>query len=122
MKLRVLSSEPGLTRVQSTDDITLLDFEGGARPLEALLGPEVYAGVVMLSLGESLYVDSSAVGWLIQSHFRFQKAGGKLILHSIPPMVHHAFHVLGMYDLLTIAQDEAAALRLADAHRAPAHA
>jgi anti-anti-sigma factor len=113
MKLTVVSSEPGLVRVRSSDDITLLDFENSAKPLEALLGPDMYRGVVLLSLEQSLYVDSSAVGWLIQCHFRFQKAGGKLILHSIPPMVHHCFRVLGMYELLNIANDEEAALRLA---------
>jgi anti-anti-sigma regulatory factor len=117
MKLTVLPSEPGLTRVESSDDITLLDFEGGARPLEAVLGTESYGGVVLLNLAKSLYVDSSAVGWLIQCHFRFEKAGGMLILHSIPPMVDHCFHVLGMYTMLHIARDEEAALQLAHALR-----
>jgi anti-anti-sigma factor len=117
MKLTVISADAGLTRVRSSDDITLLDFEGGAKPLEALLGPEAYHGIVLLSLEQSLYIDSSAVGWLIQSHFRFQKAGGKLIIHSIPPMVHHCFRVLGMYDLLNLCENEAAALRLAQTHR-----
>jgi anti-anti-sigma factor len=116
MKLTVLSSDAGLTRLQSSDDITLLDFEGGAKPLEEVLGTTAYGGVVLLNLAQSLYVDSSAVGWLIQCHFRFQKAGGKLVLHSIPPMVDHVFRVLGMYDVLNIAKDEAAGLLLAQAH------
>jgi anti-anti-sigma factor len=117
MNLTVVSSEAGLTRLQSAGDITLLDFEGGAQPLLALLGQEGFGGVVLLNLSQSLYIDSSAVGWLIQCHVRFRKAGGKLILHSIAPMVDHCFRVLGMYDLLHIAQNEEAALRLAQAHR-----
>jgi anti-anti-sigma factor len=116
MNLTLLSSEPGLLRLQSSDDITLLDFEGGAKPLEALVGTEVFSSVVLLNLAQSLYIDSSAVGWLIQCHFRFQKAGGKLVVHSIPPMVDHCFRVLGMYDVLNIVGDEAAALRLVHNH------
>jgi anti-anti-sigma factor len=116
MKLSVLSSAAGLTRLESEDDITVFDFEGGAAPLEAVVDPKVFSGVLLLSLEKSLYIDSSAVGWLIQCHFRFKKAGGKLVIHSIPPMVDHCFHVLGMYEVLHLAQDEAAALRLAQAH------
>jgi anti-anti-sigma factor len=113
MKLTVVSVQPGLVRINSADDITILDFADGAQPLEALLSPEAYQGTVLLNLAESSYIDSSGVGWLVQCHGHFQKAGGRLVLHSISPMVNHCFRVLGMYDLLNIAPDEPAALKLA---------
>ena len=115
MKLHLLPSPLGLTRLESVDDITMADFQDGRNPLEPLLGPAGYAGTVLLDLARSTYIDSTGVGWLIQCHARFNKAGGKLMLHSIPPMVNHCFRVLGMYDVLRIADDEASALKLVEA-------
>lgn len=119
MKLNVQSAKPGLVRLASEGDITLVGFDGAATALEAILPLEAFQGIALLSLQDSLYIDSSAVGWLIQCHFRFQNAGGKLILHSVPPMVDHAFRVLGMYGVLHIVRDEAAAERLALEPRTP---
>jgi anti-anti-sigma factor len=113
MKLLTVSSEPGLTRLASTGDITLADFQGGANPLEPVLGADGFGGTVLLDLAKSHYIDSTAVGWLIQCHARCQRSGGRLVLHSIAPMVNHCFRVLGMYDVLHIVADEDAALKLA---------
>ncbi|HYV35135.1 MAG TPA: STAS domain-containing protein [Gemmataceae bacterium] len=113
MKLRLVASEAGVTRIESADDITVFDFANGATPLEALLGPDCHNTIVLLDLGKSSYIDSSGVGWLMHCHSRFQKAGGRLVVHSIPPMVNHCFRVLGMYDVMQIAADEEAALKMA---------
>jgi anti-anti-sigma factor len=113
MKLTVLAAEPGLTRLESAEDITTVDFQSGTNPLDAVLSAEAYAGTALLSLARSSYIDSSGVGWLIQSHARFHKAGGRLVLHSIPPMVNHCFRVLGMYQVLNIADTESSAMKLA---------
>ena len=99
-------------QLESTEDITFLDFEGGANPLDALLGPAGYSGYVLLGLSKSSYIDSTGVGWLIQSSARFEKAGGRLVMHSITPMINHCFRVLGMYDVLHIVDCEATALKL----------
>jgi anti-anti-sigma factor len=115
MKLTLVSEDSGLVRIDSAEDITLLDFVGGAQPLDALLGAEGYRSFVLLSLANSAYIDSSGVGWLVQCHSRFQKAGGRLVLHTIAPMVNHCFRMLGMYDVLNIAADEAAARKMASA-------
>src|SRR5262245_36295004 len=117
MKLTAVSREPGLTRLESTEDITLLDFQNGANPLEEALGQDGYASTVLLNLAKSNYIDSTGVGWLIQVHGRFHKAGGRLVLHSIAPMVNHCFRLLGMYDVLTIVANEEAALNLVGARR-----
>jgi anti-anti-sigma factor len=121
MKLTVITSEPAFTRIESAGDITLVDFAGGAQPMQGLLGPEGYRAIVLLDLAKSSYIDSSGIGWLLQCHSRFQKMGGLLVLHSIPPMVNHCFRVLGMYGVLHLAPDEAAASRLAtEVHHATA--
>jgi anti-anti-sigma factor len=113
VKLTLLTSVRGYTRVESEGEITVLDFSPGAQPIEALLGPEAYSSTVLLNLSKSPYIDSSGVGWLMLCHRRFQIAGGRLVVHSIPPMVNHCFRVLGMYHILNIAPEESAALELA---------
>ena len=112
MKLHRLASQAGLTRLESSDDITLLDFQDGTNPLDVVLGPDEFAGTVLLGLAQSSYIDSTGVGWLIQCNARFERAGGRLLLHSISPMINHCFRVLGMYDVLHIADSEATALKL----------
>jgi anti-anti-sigma factor len=112
MKLQRIATQPGLARLESSDDITLLDFKYGVNPLDTVLGPDDYAGTVLLGLARSPYIDSTGVGWLIQCNARFQRAGGHLVLHSISPMINHCFRVLGMYDVLQIVDSEATALKL----------
>ena len=82
----------------------------GENPLEQALGRECYARKVVLSLQKSWYIDSAGVGWLVMCHKRFRDAGGCLVLHSIPPMVNHVFHLLGLTDVLNMADDEAGAV------------
>src|SRR5262249_38521624 len=111
MKLTVLNSETDVTRVESADDITIVDFQGKGDPLEQLLGPGAYRGKVLLSLARSCYVDSAGVGWLIMCHKRFTEAGGRLVIHSIPPMVCHGFRLLELETVLNLASDEATAFQ-----------
>jgi anti-anti-sigma factor len=113
MKLTVLSSEGGVTRVQSEGEITLLDVQSGTNPLEKLLGPGGFAGKVVLSLDQSEFIDSAGVGWLVMTHKRFRDAGGQLVVHSPTPMVQHVFQLLQVATVIPVADDEAAALRLA---------
>jgi anti-anti-sigma factor len=96
----------------------MLDFNDGANPLEPHLGAQGYSQIVLLNLAKSNYMDSTGVGWLIQCHARFHRAAGRLVVHSIAPMVQHCFRVLGLQDVLNIAADEKAALALVGAANA----
>jgi anti-anti-sigma regulatory factor len=53
------------------------------------------------------------VGWLIGLHKKFQQAGGRLILHSVPPLIDQLFRLLKLPAVLHMAGDEAAARALA---------
>ena len=106
MKVTVESSRAGVVHVACAEDITLYDFRTGENPLEQALGADCYTRKVLLSLQKSPYIDSAGVGWLVMCHKRFRDAGGCLVIHSIPPMVNHVFHLLGLTDVLNMADDE----------------
>jgi anti-anti-sigma factor len=111
-----------LTLVSHTDQVTRLDCEGEitqhALPrdrdaFEDLLGPAIYRRQVLLNLEKVPYVDSSGISWLIGSHKRFERDGGRLILHSIPPAVGQVLRLLKLTTLLHVAADEREALQRA---------
>ncbi len=115
MKLDVLPSEDGITRVRTEGDITLLEVQGCPNPLGAALGPDCFRRKLLLSLERSCFVDSAGVGWLIVTHKKFTEAGGLLVVHSLPPLVNHTFRLLQVGSILHVAEDEAGALRVARA-------
>jgi anti-anti-sigma factor len=112
MKLHLLPSEDGITRVRSEGDITLYEVQGCGSLLEDVLGRDGFGRKVMLSLVQSCFIDSAGVGWLILAHKRFADAGGMLVVHSLPPMVNHTFRILQVGSILHVADDEPGALRL----------
>jgi anti-anti-sigma factor len=65
---------------------------------------------VILDLSQVDFIDSAGVGWFIESNKQFQKCGGKLVLHSIPPIVNNILQLLQMHTVLNLADDEASAL------------
>jgi anti-anti-sigma regulatory factor len=112
MKLNLIPSEDGITRLASEGDITLLEVQGCANPLQGVLGPDGFRRKVLLSLERSCFVDSAGVGWLILAHKKFSDAGGLLVVHSLPPLVNHSFRLLQVGSILHLADDEAAALQV----------
>ena len=117
MKLSVVSTTNDLTRIQNEGEITQLDFRAGTDLLEALLGRGCYARKVLLNLERTPYIDSAGVGWLVMSHTRFKEAGGRLVIHSVPPLVNQMLKLLRMPDVLHLAADEPAAEALARGNR-----
>jgi anti-anti-sigma factor len=113
MKLSVVSTSPDLVRLQNEGDITQIDFRAGQDLLQELLGADCYARKILLNMEKTPYIDSAGVGWLVMCHKRFKEAGGKLIIHSIPPMVYQILKLLRMPTLLSIAESDAAAQALA---------
>jgi anti-anti-sigma factor len=94
MQLTWLSDDGEVIRLRCEGKITLTDFRAGQDPLQALLGMGCFARKVLISLEQTEYIDSSGVGWLVVHHKRFLQAGGRLVLHSIPPRVNQVFQLL----------------------------
>ncbi len=112
MKLAILSSDPGCTRVECEGEITQVGFSPAMDPLTKLLGEGCFAGQVLLSLEKATFLDSSGVGWFVHLQKKFNQSGGKMVLHSIPPMLSQVLRLLRMQTVLHIVEDEAAALAL----------
>lgn len=73
-----------------------------------------FARRLALDVSGVVWLDSAAVGWLLASTQRFAEAGGKLVLHSLPPVVSNLLvGVLRLDDRLALAADLEAALRVA---------
>ncbi|MDP9174307.1 MAG: STAS domain-containing protein [Planctomycetota bacterium] len=112
MKLGLLSIEKdGYIRLAAEGEITTHDFydTAGVDPLETVMGAGWASNSVVLSLEKITFMDSSAIGWLIDSHRKSKAAGGKLVLHSAPPRVRDVFDLLKMRAVLNLQDDEAAA-------------
>src|SRR2546421_12238865 len=96
MKLTLLSSTAGVTRLQCAGEITQNDLWECDNPLEQFLGPSGFAGKVLVNLERTNYIDSAGVSWFLGCHKQFRESGGKLVLHSIPPMVNQILQLLRM--------------------------
>jgi anti-anti-sigma factor len=120
MKMTVLSDDKGLARLECEGNVVDI---AGRRPLAELLGPSCYSRIVLLNLEKTDYMDSNGISWLITSHKRFKEAGGRLILHSLPPRILDMLKFLRLTTVLNCAADEHQARKLAatpnDSERPP---
>jgi anti-anti-sigma factor len=68
--------------------------------LTEMLGPDIYHRRVVLNLGDSEFISSSGIGWLLQLHKRFERSGGKLVLQNVPREIEQIFRVMRLHTLL----------------------
>jgi anti-anti-sigma factor len=113
MQLNLISEEPAVVCMECEGEITQNDFEPGDDPMAALLGPGGFSRRVLLNLQKTHYIDSSGISWLIVCHRNFLQSGGKLVLHTVPPMVNRVIQMLRLPAIMHLAPDEATARRLA---------
>jgi stage II sporulation protein AA (anti-sigma F factor antagonist) len=111
MKLNVVSIEKELVRVQAEGDITSQDFTAdGRNPFEAVLGSRWAAHRVVVDMRAVPFVDSSAIGWLMNSRREFERAGGVVVLHSIQPRVRQILDLLRVGKAVPLVENEGAAV------------
>ena len=114
MELTVASDDGGVLRLQLAGSITQDDLWPFSDPMLELLGEEGYARKVALSLADVDFIDSSGISWLLVRHKRFRQAEGKLVIHSVPPMVAEVVKMLRLNLVFLLADDETAAAALAE--------
>lgn len=109
MELSILSEEGGVTHVSVAGKITQEQTAVAADALGDLLGEGAYARKVILNMQDVDFMDSSGVSWLLIAHKRFKEGNGRLVLHSVPPVVSNVLKVLRMHLVFELAdgKDEA---------------
>jgi hypothetical protein len=95
-------------RRTSAESLSLDDVES----FDELLGPGVCSGQVALSLANLDRVETGRIGWLMDADRRFREEGGKLVVHSVWPLMMDALRFLRLDRVLHVADNEAAARRL----------
>src|SRR5687767_11314486 len=93
MKLSIDSDDGSMVCMKIAGSVTQQEISLLEDPLSDLLGPEAYKRRVCMDLGNTGFLDSSGINWLILNHKRFREHGGKLVLHSLPPLVMNVIKI-----------------------------
>lgn len=117
LRLRLLEDDGDVLQLSCEGEAVLPDFRDGDEPLVRLLGPGVYGRKVLLSLEWVTFLDTSGVTWLMSCHESFRKAGGRLILHSVPAQARYVLGLLNLDRVLPLAPDAAAGRALLEGRK-----
>ena len=112
MRLNVVRSEVGMVQASCEGEILQLDFIDPSNPLEPMLGPAGFGQAVLVDLSGVIFMGSSGVGWLVACHHECLKAGGLLVLHSIPRRLEKVIELVKLKDHLRITENLESALRM----------
>jgi anti-anti-sigma factor len=110
MDLSLEASEGDVARVRVAGRIVQERLSAMNDPVAELLGEGAYGRRVLMNMTGAAFIDSSGVGWLLKCHRAFREKGGRLVLHSIPPIVSNVLRVMRLETVLCIQPDESAAL------------
>jgi anti-anti-sigma factor len=114
MELRLVSDDSEVVRLACEGNINPQNSSDGITMFDRVLGSAGgFTRKTLLSLEKVGFIGSSGIGMLLMSHKLFNQAGGRLVLHSLPPMVSNALQLMKMSLVLHIAKDEQSARALA---------
>ena len=114
MTLKLVSIESdGVVRISASEQMTATVLDStGEQMMASAVGEDWASRKVCLNLEQTVYIDSSALGWLVASQKQFERNGGRLILNSISPAVQEVFDVMRFSSIMSVVDDEASALKL----------
>jgi len=109
MRLTLLERAGDVAHLACSGEISHL-YTTDRDPFVELLGPGCYGLTVVLDLQKTTFIESSGISWFVRCHTRFARGGGKLVLHSLPPIIEDFLVKLVRLDkLIPIHADSAAA-------------
>ncbi len=111
MEILILSNDGEIVRLLIRGQVVQATLSS-PEPLSEALGGNGYCRRVVLSLAETTFIDSSGIGWLLGCNKRFREGGGKLVIHSVPPIVLDMLRVMRLHEVLKVADDESGALAM----------
>lgn len=97
------SESDGVRHVVMTGRITYSTLDLQQDPL-VQYDSNIYSRRVYFDLSGIDYIDSSGVSWLLSCNRRFREAGGKLVLHSLHPLVSQVLRMLKLEKVLHLAE------------------
>ena len=110
MRLTIASDNGDVLLLEASGSISQNDVSRLDDPMRGLLGELGFGRKVVLDFSGVEFVDSSGIGWLMGSHKRFRQDGGKLVIHSVRPVVTEILKILKFHQVLVITKNERAAL------------
>ena len=111
MELRVISRDADAVHGGCRRD-PAGSVAGNPDPVRSLLDERGYATAVVIGLGGVTFMDSSGIGWLLKCHKRAREAGGRFVVHSLPPGVMDVMKMMRLDKVLQIAENESASLSM----------
>lgn len=118
MQVELISNDGSVSVFKLSGKVTQQTLRKVEDPLESA-GDDVYHQRVLFDMGKVDFVDSGGIGWLLKIHKRCRERGGRLILHSITPLVHNVMLVLRMNEVFDLAENSQEALSLPEKADAP---
>ena len=112
MELKRLPNDGDVVRLELVDRLIKGDPSLDREHVAGIVGNGGFSNKVLLCLAETDFIDSSGLWWLLECHKQFSKAGGRLVIHSVPPQVMDTLMMMRLELVLRLADDEAAALGL----------
>ena len=111
MKLQLVQIEKdGIVRIATQGNITSADLDAsGPNPMEQILGTNWTQSRVILDMGDTQYIDSSAIGWLIGTSKQIKDGGGAMAVYQVQPSVRQVLDLLKVGRVVPIVEDDVAA-------------
>ncbi|NLY01738.1 MAG: STAS domain-containing protein [Rhodopirellula sp.] len=113
MHISKVSDDGDLVRLKVQGRIVHEGVTKSADPISQTLGADCYPRRVLMDLSGTEYIGSSGLSWVVVAHKRFRSAGGRLILHSAPPVVSDVIKIMRLELVLDVAESEREALEMA---------
>jgi stage II sporulation protein AA (anti-sigma F factor antagonist) len=111
MDLKLVADDGNVIRLSCEGDMSQADFQDNS--LENLLGMDGLKRPILLNMERVRFLDSSGISWLLVRHKHIKEQGGKLVLHSLSPLVRQPLEFMNLTRVLHLAHDEPAARNLA---------
>src|SRR5262245_22926207 len=109
MQIQLLADEGNLVRMAIDGPLDSSNSVADADALVHLLNRRTLGRTVLMDLARVTMINSQGVSWLLNCHKRLHEGGGRLIFHSVPPLIMEVLQFLRLSKVLTLASDEAAA-------------
>lgn len=110
MSLRLVSIDAdGCVRIAADGPLTSDNILGEGNPLAELLGGGWGKHRILLDLALADFIDSCAIGWLIETQRDLTRSGGRLAVYNVLPRVLRVLKILRIDSLVPLVDSELAA-------------